>query len=84
MIKVNIASKLFNGKLETLTQVEYRIYTRNEFDYFINSLTTFSFEVFEEFKTSDNKKVVVFSKKSSMRMFAITDMGDYYRVAGLR
>ncbi len=81
IIKIKIASKVFDGKLERLTQVEYKIYTKSEYVFFVKSLDTFSFTVHSTFITDENNEVIVYSKKNSFKIFAITNMGEYYRVA---
>lgn len=80
IIKIDIASKLYEGEIKTFTILEYKIYTKDEYDNFVKSLKKFSFEMYKDSQSKENKNIAIYSQINSMKMIAIKDMGDFYQV----
>jgi len=83
ILTVKISSGMYEGTLKDFSWIIWQIYDQTEYTYFINSLTLFSFEKYEEGKYDNGVEYSYWKGTSGMDVLKgvfISKHSNYYEV----
>lgn len=81
VIRISINSGYSEGKFMTFTSLVYKIYTKEEYNYFLNSLIKFGFSIYDVIESKDGRKQTIWTApKPEIKLINIMNEENYYKI----